>query len=264
MRDFWSRLCFSSIRALRGAEACLIGLWLGALTREELYATVNERYTRAKTTQELNYYGKEWNQGGLFTWEKTALTNYFGGCKRLLLIGAGGGREVLALQQLGYCVDGFEAHPDLVVVANELLRAEGYDTVVHLIPHDECPNTGKTYDGIIIAWAAYMHIPGRRRRITYLQQLRVQTRAQCPILLSFYNRDDPQAPATRVFELAAFVANVIRRGLRREFAEVGDWLHPQYIHYFTQDEITSELAEGGFSTVYYSTTDFAHAVGIAV
>lgn len=264
MRALWIRFCFFSIRALRGAEACLLGLWLGALTREQLYATVNERYTRTKQHKELNYHGKEWNQSGLFPWEKTAITNYFGGCKRLLLIGAGGGREVLALQQLGYRVDGFEPLPDLVAVANELLRAEGYEPSVYPVPHDEAPNTGKTYDGIIIGWVAYMHIPGRRRRIAYLQQLRVQTRAQCPILLSFYDRGDPQAPNLGRYKLAVSVANMIRRGLRRELAELGDWLHPQYIHYFTQDEITSELAEGGFSTVHYSTTGFGHAVGTAV
>jgi hypothetical protein len=263
MRAFWIRSCFFSIRALRGIEACLVGLWLGALTTEELYATVNEGYARSKIARE-NYHGEEWNQSGLFTWEETALTNHFGGCERLLLIGAGGGREVLALRRLGYRVDGFEPDPDLVVVANEVLRAEGYESSVHPVPYDEFPNTGKTYDGLIIGWSAYMHIPGRRRRIARLRQLRAQARAQGPILLSFFDLGNAAAPNPARYKLAVFVANVIRRGLRRELAEFGDWLRPQYLHYFTRDDIASELAEGGFSTVHYGTAGLGHAVGRAV
>ena len=42
-------------------------------------------------------------------------------CKRLLVAGAGGGREVLALYKSGYEVDGFECHPELVALANTML-----------------------------------------------------------------------------------------------------------------------------------------------
>jgi len=37
-----------------------------------------------------------------------------------------------------------------------------------------------------------------------------------------------------------------------------------YAHHTSQDELTSELAEGGFDIDYYEGTGNAHVVGIAV
>ena len=178
----------------------------------------------------------------------------------MLVLGAGGGREVLALLKLGYQVDGFESHRDLVVAANELLQEEGFDPAMHWIAPNEGPDTGTTYDGIVVGWGMYMSIPTRRRRIAFLRQLRTQTRVRCPIFLDFHPRPSEQ----RQYDVSVNIANMIRRVLRREPAEVGDWLIPNYVHHTTQDEVTSELAEGGFDTVHYDTTEYAHAVGIAV
>jgi hypothetical protein len=254
-----------------GAWACFTGLWLGILQREGLHAIDEEYYTRSKrgnsgrTRQpvrsgEPNYHSEEYNRSGLWGWEQKVLTDYFAGCKRLLLIGAGGGREVLALLRLGYDVDGFESHPDLVPAASELLQAEGYDSAVHLVPRDEAPNTGAIYDGIIVGWGMYMLVQGRERRINLLRQLRVQIRSRGPILISFYYR----TTTPRIYKVAALIANLIRRVLRRPPVEVGDWLQPEYVHFFTQDEITSELSEGRFRTIHHSTTEYGHAIGIAI
>jgi hypothetical protein len=252
------RIYFSSQRlferAFRVAKACFVGLWLGVLTRERLHAIDKEFYTKSR---EPDYHDLEYNRRGLWEWEEQALTEHFAECKRLLLIGAGGGREVLALLRLGYHVDGYESHPALVAAANSLLREEGFDTSVGLVPRDESPNTKTTYDGTIVGWGAYMLVQTRRRRIALLKQLRVQTQEQGPILLSF---GTPSAS----YKISAFLANTIRRIIHREPMDVGDWLAPAYVHYFTQDEIASELSEGGFRLVHYSTAEYGHAVGIAV
>ena len=248
-------------RALGVANGCFVGLWLGVLTEERLYAIIEEYFTRSKRGEfgELNYHSKGWNRRGLSDWEKRAVTNHFGGCKRLLVLGAGGGREVLALQRLGYQVDGFESHPDLVIAANELLREEGLDSTVHPMAPNEAPDIETTYDGIIVGWGMYTSVQGSKRRIALLRRLRARTRVRCPILVSFLYRDSTALS----YKTGVYIANTIRRVLRREPAEVGDWLAPLYVHYFTQHEIISELAEGRFDTVHYDTTAYGHAVGIA-
>jgi len=253
-------------RVLVGARGCFVGVWLGFLTRKLLHCVDEEYYTRTKRAYnqypgEHDYHSNEWNLRGLLSWEERALNSYFRGCERLLLLGAGGGREVLALRRLGYLVDAFEPHPDLVDVANELLQAEGYEPSVHVVPRNEAPtNTGKEYDGIIIGWGMYMHIQGKKHRIALLRQLRAKTHKQCPILLSFMVRRDP----SRSYKLARFMANMVGGPLRHEPAEIGDWLTPEYIHLFTEAEIAYELAEGGFRLVYYNTDEYGHAVGTAV
>ena len=250
--------------AISAARWCFVGLWLGVLSPERLYSVVEEYYSRSGRERALqglpNYHSKEWNRSGLFNWQKDALTRYFGGSRRLLVLGAGGGREVLALLQLGYQVDGFESHRDLVVAANELLREEGFDPAVHRVAPNEGPDSGTTYDGIVVGWDMYMSIPTRRRRIAFLRQLRTQTRVRCPIVLDFV----PRPSQSRQYDVTTTIANTIRRVLRREPAELGDWLAPMYAHHTTQDELTSELAEGGFDIDYCDPTGNAHAVGIAV
>src|SRR5215207_9239788 len=125
-------------KVLAAERACFVGLWLGVLSPNKLYATVEEYYTRSGRSLQghHDYHSKEYNRGGLFDWEKDALTRHFGHSKRLLLLGAGGGREALAFLQSGYDVDGYESHPDLVAAANELLREEGFEPIVHLIAPD--------------------------------------------------------------------------------------------------------------------------------
>jgi hypothetical protein len=246
-------------------QGCFVGLWLGLLTKQQLEAVDQEFYR--KTIKGMpshhNFYSKKYNRSGLFAWEQRVLSDYFGDCRRLLLYGAGGGRDTLALKRLGHHVEAFEANPDLVAAANELLREEGYDAAVQLVSRDECHSTGPTYDGIIVSYGTYGYIQGRKRRIRLLRQLRAQTQAQCPIFVSFNYR-----ARTTSFEvslrLAALLASIIRRALRREQAEVGDWLDPIYLHYLTQDELASELLEGGFSMLRYNTTEYGHAVGIAI
>lgn len=249
------------------ANGCFVGLWLGSLTRETLHAIDEEYYSRSKdrdsdphSLDEFNYHSEEYNRRGLWEWEENAMNTYFAGCERVLVLAAGGGREVLALQRLGYDVDGFESHPALVSVANELLQAEGYEQKVKWLPRDKSPSTATTYDGIVIGWGAYMAIQGRKNRIALLQQLRFQTQTNCPILLSFFYRTS--TPHSVV--IGAFVANIIRRVLHREPVEEGDWLAPEYVHYFTKDEITFEVSQAGFKIVEYGTTGYGHAVAIAV
>jgi len=260
------RIFFSSQslfdRAFRVAKACFVGFWLGVLTRERMHAIDEEFYTRTRNrTRQPNYHDKEYNRRGLWAWEERVLTEHFAECDRLILIGAGGGREVLALLRLGYQIDGFESHPALVAAANSLLQEEGFDTSVGLVQRDESPNTKTTYDGIIVGWGAYMLVQSRRHRITLLKQLRALTHRQCPILLSFYWRSGSPSAS---YKMSAFLANMIRRTTNREPIDVGDWLAPAYVHFFTRDEIASELSEGGFLLVHYSTAEYGHAVGIAV
>ena len=260
---FYSRIWY--VKACKALHACWVGLWLGAISPDKLYATVEEYYIRSGRDIKdghTNYHSGNYNRNGLFIWEKEAIKEYFGGCKRLLVLGVGGGREVLALLKLGYQVDGFESNQSLVVAANELLREEGFDPAVRWIEPDRVPDTGTTYDGIVVGWAMYMSIQTRKRRIAFLRQLRTHTRMQGPILISFVARGDVLSAAQ--YRVGVTIANMIRRVLRREPAEVGDWLGPMYARHFKQDEITLELAEGGFKSVHYGTSGFGNAVGIAV
>lgn len=240
-------------------RACFAGFWLGILKRETIDLANMFVYDK------MDMYRKdEYNRSGLFRWEEKMVDKYFKGCKSLLVAGAGGGREVLALSRLGYDVDGFECNRDLVERVNEFLKKEGLNSNIQLVPPNQCPDSTRIYDGLIIGWGVYMHIQGREQRISFLKKLRSQTRAMAPILLSFYFRSE----SPLYFRIVATIGNVIRLVLGRDCLETGDTFlyisdFNQYIHCFAKDEIDSELHEGGFQLDSCCTEEYGHAIGIA-
>jgi hypothetical protein len=248
------KLVINSHALLRGLFS---GIWLGLLRHETLLKINRFYYSRTKKYKDFSY-----NKSGLWAWERAIIARYFRNCKRLLLIGAGGGREILALRRLGYEVDGFECNSELVGVANALLNEEGLSSSVRFAPPDMCPN-GKAsrpiYDGLIVGWGAYMLIRGHDKRVAVLRKMRAQVHAGAPLLISFFCRSSK----TKQFLVSTAVGNSLRRVLGRENIEVGDALEPEYVHYFTQEEITGELRDAGFMLEYYTEVPYGHAVGIA-
>lgn len=218
-------------------QAVYDGAWLGLLRREDLHA-VDERYY----DRTASYHGDAHNLRGLFDWEKTAL-EAFDGCRRVAVLGAGGGREVLALSRLGFDVTGYECNAALVRAAAELLPRQGCAAPVLHLPRDEAPADAEPFDGIILGWSAYTLIAGRAHRIDLLRRLRPLVRPGGPILLSFWTRggDTPR------FRVSAAVANAVRAVTRGERIERGDALAPNFVHLFVAAEVSAELREAGWT-----------------
>jgi SAM-dependent methyltransferase len=213
------------------------GAWLGLLRRADLHE-VDEHFYHGNAI----YQGEAHNLRGLMPWEETALQE-FGAGGRLLVLGAGGGREVLALSRRGYEVVGYECNEGLADFAARFLPAQGCDARIHHLPRDAAPPAaGGPFDGIILGWGAYTLMAGRAHRTDLLRRLRPLAKPGGLLLVSFYTRYD----ATSRFRVAAAVANGIRTVLLRERAELGDALSPNFVHYFTAQEIAAELREAGW------------------
>lgn len=252
------RFYFSACRKLDQLfvliRACWIGVWLGLLDRETLHLLDKCCYDLWS-----EYHTEAHNRKGLTAWEVGAITNYFSACRRLLVAGIGGGRELLALCQLGYEPDGFECHPELAAVARRLLQSDGFTAEVTVAARDTCPESEKQYDGLIVGWGAYMLIQAREKRIAFLKAMRATVPAKAPLLLSFFHR----SPQARRFKIITFVGNILRRIRRKSLLEVGDSLAPNYVHLFTRDELKVELQQAGFDLVFYDSAEYGHAVALA-
>jgi len=258
------RVYFRSDRLRRNATIALTaafkGAWLGLLRHSWLHQMDEAYYdAAAPSSQVRDYRDDDYNQSGLLSWEAQAIREHFPSSGRLLVLGAGGGREVVALDKLGYSVDGFECHPGLVASAAGLLARIGAASSVRLSPRDSLPDglAQGPYDGIIIGWGAYMLIRGRARRIALLRQLHRRASGGAPLLVSFFARRG----TSKYLQIAARVGNAVARLTGGERVEVGDDLDENFFHRFTEDEIREELDEAGFETVFFSDELYGKAVG---
>ncbi len=226
-------------RALHLADVGFVGVWLGLLGRAGLHAVDDAVYR-----QRTRYRDDEYNLRGLLDWEAEVVERHFTGCRRLLLLGAGGGREAIALARMGHEVAGFECNRALVEAANRLLAREGASGTASVawLARDAAPEGSERFDGVIVGWSAYMLIFGREQRIGLLTALHARVAADGPLLISFFTRP---ADSPRLRSIAR-VANAIRRLLRRPLVELGDDLAPNYLHRFTAAEVEAELRESGF------------------
>jgi hypothetical protein len=246
------------VRLIRLLDGAYTGMWLGLLSRRHFEA-VDDLHYRASGT----YHGEAHNLRGLMPWEEAAIGQFFTGRTRLAVLGAGGGREVLALERRGHRVDGYECNPSLVEFAAGFLPRQGVAGTVRLLPRDAVPAEGG-YDGMIVGWGAYTLIAGAARRVDLLRRLRALVPAGAPLLLSFFSQPE------QTFRLRATyrVARAIRRVLRREPPELGDDLIPIFVHRFDQAQVAEEMQAAGFRLARYEPEgrgqhDAGWAVGIA-
>lgn len=244
-------------RLRQTADAAQAGLWLGVMDRDALHALDEAYYAGA-----ASYTSDRHNLRGLFPWETEAVDGYFAGRASLLVLGAGGGREALALARRGFRVDAFECNAALVEHAGALLARERCDARVRALPRDAVPEAGR-WDGAVVGWSAYMLMAGRQRRIALLRGLAARLPEGAPVLLSFWTR----AEGGHRERIVAGVGGAVRRLLRAEPLEPGDDLAPNFVHRFTESEVAAELAAAGFRLARFETEgvgpyDSGWAVGI--
>jgi hypothetical protein len=238
-----SHLAFRFLKRLTSfLDALHSGFWLGVLGKKALDYSDEVHYA-ANTT----YVEDEYNEKGLLDWESYIVEKHFAEVKTIMLIAAGGGREVLGLTRMGFSVDGFECNPVLVEYSNRLLLKNNVDSRIAHLPRNTVPAEIRKYDAVIIGWGAYSHIKGGTARIGFLKNLYPFMHPASRLMISFIwvkerNRRD------RMIQRVSGFLGLFCRGER---SEQGDKLVPNYMHYFREDEIRTELTRAGFRVIEY-------------
>ena len=236
----------------RASRGVLAGVWLGLLSDDGLRALDQRHHDR-----EGAYLTAGWNERGLFDWERAAVERNFPAGGRVVVIGCGGGREVLGLLDAGYDAVGYEPHPGLVEFARELLAGRGRSDRVHVGGESEFPAGAGACDGAIVGWGAYSLVRGRAARVRLLAGAREHLAPGGALLLSCFEaeRHGRELRATRA------IANALRRGRGRgrPAVELGDTLAPNLVHVFTRAELEEEVAAAGLELAEHQLV--AHADG---
>ena len=243
-------------RIIRWTNAIHEGFWLGCLDTGDLNAVSIRFYQRSPS-----YNGPEHNLQGLFSWEKIMLDQFFQPGSRVLVAGAGGGRELIALHRAGYAADGFDCTPSLVETSRRLADDLQIPCTITLCPPNDVPPNLPLYDAAIVGWTVYTCIPGRAHRIAFLQKIRHCLPHEAPILVSVWGRSE----TTRADRWMQKLAERLRRlrGRPAEPVELGDEIVSfGYHHCFDHRELEEELRAGGFEMRRFSDEHYC-AVALA-
>ena len=228
-------------------NAILSGFWLGVMSEKSLDFSDELYYQRSK-----RYMDDRYNQSGLFEWEKERIKKYFSKAKSILLIAAGGGREALALSKMGFEVDSYECNQLLIEYGNRLLQKNNIGSKIKYLQRNAVPGEIMKYDGIIIGWGAYSLIRGSKRRLLFLERLYPFLQKETPLMISFLT----SAEHGRQDKIIKYVSNFFRIISNRDKTEPGDRLVPDFAHFFTEEEIKSELGQSKFKVVDYYNFDY--------
>lgn len=238
-------------------DAIQQGIWLGLLDNKKL-----DELGILKYESWGKYFQESYNLSGLNPWEESVLVHHFQGKTSLLLASAGGGREAVALAKLGFLVDAFDSTPNLVEACRSLTARQKLPVNTFLASPGGIPEgLHTTYDGLIIGWGGYMHIPGRANRVSFLNSLREHAKTGSPLLLSFFCRSERTRRHDWIYRIA-YTLRLLRKS--HDLVEYGDTLDGTFDHQFTEQEILSELTEGGFGLSEYHETPYGYAIAHAV
>ena len=145
--------------------ALIQGLSLGLLSNDQLERLTEQRYLR-----QADHYSREAHvNSGLYVWEREAIRRYFPPGGRILVAAAGAGREMIALADCGFSVDGFDCCAPLVESGQNELRKHHVNAKLVYAPPSTVPACGSHYDAVLVGFSGYMYIPGRARRIGFLR-----------------------------------------------------------------------------------------------
>lgn len=222
-------------------------IWLGFLEPRDLADITLGTYEGASGFETAAH-----NLSGLLQWEEAAVSAHFTGCGRILVAGAGAGREVIALARCGFDVVGFDATKDLVDAGSAHLASIGLSaTILHAEAGDTPSGIGQ-FDGLMIGRGAYHHIPGASGRVNFLRTCTRHLRENAPVLIGdFLLRSPTQKGARR----ASTIAAAINRMRRSTFSIApGDILHSGFFHRFLPEEIRDEMNRAGLELVQFERT----------
>lgn len=209
---------------------------------------------RAALADGWNQYGRDEHHvlSGLMPWEHEHYTRLLRREDRILLIGCGTGRDLIALRQDGYHVEGVDAAAEAITTARSMLDRLGLSTPLHTADIEAFVPPGR-FDVFAFSWFCYSCIPQARSRVAILARLATHLEPGGRIVVSYL-------PAARHRRLPLLLIGLTSRVTRSDWRpEPGDrvWASAprrrtvHYQHEFTEGEIEAEAMAAGLRVRFH-------------
>lgn len=240
--------CFACGHFLDRAATVALYAAAGTARLEDLHRDIQREWQDAAAL-ELDL----WVQTGLMGWEQDFYPRFLRLGDRILVVGCGSGRDLVALLNLGYRAEGLDVGPECIARARQVLDQRGLVAPLYTDAIETVELAG-SFDVFIFSWFCYSYIPQSERRIRMLQRVKDHLNPGGRILISY--QFVPIPPHHLPIRLAQCVARLTGSDWRPEY---GDMLQPSwrerrfahYEHFFQQGELEAEAQAAGLRVVFH-------------
>ena len=229
----------------------------GALRLTDLRAAIEREWDEAGASQWEGY-----NWSGLMSWERDFYLRFLQPDDRVLVVGCGTGRDLLALLQLGYKAEGLDVAPQCTATARQLLRQRGFEVPLYTGAIETVGLPGR-FDAFIFAWFCYSYIPQSETRTHVLRKLGDHLNPSGRILVTY--APAKTLPRRLPIRLTGLIAWATRSDWRPEY---GDFVQVAnrgryFAHYerkFTREGLEGEARAAGLTVAFHEQGDVGMAV----
>jgi SAM-dependent methyltransferase len=245
----------SAARVLDVAGRASLYLAVGTLRRRALSDAITRTWDEfSRSESEI--------LSGLMPWENAWYERVLKPDDHILLIGCGAGRDLIALLERGYRVDGLDVSAQAVALARRMLEPRKFSAELYVGAIEELVPPG-TFDAVIFSWFCYGYIPERRARIGALRNVGRLLSPGGRILISYVVAERP--PRALPIALTRLAVRLTRSDWQ---PEVGDVLGPitadrraiSYEHQFSAGELEREADAAGLIVLSHERGDVGTAV----
>lgn len=187
-------------------------------------------------------------EAGLLPWETAFADRYLPSGARVLVIGCGSGRDVVALARRGYRVVGIDPAAEAVATGRAALERLGIEASL-LDGFFEDRQWPPEFDAVSFSNYTYTYIPGAARRVAALTLAAAALRPGGHILLNVFRREGGERLAVLGAWTARFSRNDWFPGPGDQFPLDAASGTVFYEHFFSQHQLDEEFASAGLRLV---------------
>jgi len=242
-------------RALDRAGRATMFLAAGLLRLDDLRGAI------AKTWDNFGL-GETLVLSGLMPWERALYDRFLKPEDRVLVVGCGSGRDLIALLRLGYRVEGLDVASRAIALARQMLERQGLSAGLYTGSIESVTLAG-TFDVFVFSWFCYGYIPQTATRIEVLRKVKAHLKPGGRVVICYNPAERP--PRELPIGLARIAARLTRSDWRPEPGDVvgavaGDRRAVHYEHQFWGSELENEARAAGLAVVHHERGEVGTAV----